>query len=712
METNSKTLNWRFDVSTFKLLGRELITDRITAIFELVKNCYDANAENVTIEFYDVGKLSENSRIIIKDDGHGMSLNEITNNWMVIGTSSKRRKTVSDPPYTRTFIGEKGIGRFAVEKLGAKLLMRTKKEQQTSWNVLEIDWDEYEKLSGEQLELFDQKKTVYFTDIETKFWTEEAETNLKGTQLIMSCIREVWTEYDIARAYKELSKLVSPFGNMCYPFNITVKSNEYDNYLEKRVESLVVEKFVTEQFSLDYDLVSQTQEIIKHEKGNLVKIRQEKPSFGYIKFKLYHIDQHAKGLFRKTYKGTPFEGFIDGVKIYRDGIITTPFAEYEADQNKKRDILGIDKRRWSGFWERLNSHDLIGFLEITKEQNPLIIDATNRQDFVDNPEYRVLKEFIIGQIAELEKYLKYKKEETQKQASHELKTAQDNLSTFTQQIREIERKHPSVKKDLEILEKQARKATISIKKGIKTQEELKKEIIRKENLYLSMLSLQEFASLLAHAVNTKIAKIRDKAKFFFDRFPDEQLNDIFKGYANDFYHQMVSLNKAVEFALSFSKSNLEPSEIEIKELIENVFEQYQFQFDQEQIRSIVEVHGAVTLSINRKHFEDILENLINNSIKALRMTEQKIIKCTSTVEPDKLVIYFSDNGCGISDEHKEKIFEIYFTTTAEEGGSGLGLWIITVRLKQLHGEIVLVESEFKPSGTTFKIALPFQRGKQ
>ena len=64
----NQTLKWRFDVSTFRLLGRDLITDRITALFELVKNCYDANAQKVSVVFECVGDGEENPVITIADD--------------------------------------------------------------------------------------------------------------------------------------------------------------------------------------------------------------------------------------------------------------------------------------------------------------------------------------------------------------------------------------------------------------------------------------------------------------------------------------------------------------------------------------------------------------------------------------------------------------------------------------------------------------------
>ena len=81
---NTSILHFKFDVSTFRLLGRELITDRITALFELVKNCYDANAEKVDISFENLNPLSEQSRIIIVDDGLGMTFEDLRDKWMVI----------------------------------------------------------------------------------------------------------------------------------------------------------------------------------------------------------------------------------------------------------------------------------------------------------------------------------------------------------------------------------------------------------------------------------------------------------------------------------------------------------------------------------------------------------------------------------------------------------------------------------------------------
>ncbi|MFL0114431.1 ATP-binding protein, partial [Tenacibaculum maritimum] len=221
MANNRKdSITFNFDVSAYRLLGRELITDRITALFELVKNAYDANAENVSVEFQNINPLSTDSKIIIKDDGIGMQFSDIKNKWMVIGTSSKRRERLSPPPYRRKVSGKKGVGRFAVDKLGEKLILKTKKKEDKQLLCLETDWSHYSGLEDSQFKLNFEDEKPFFTDVENSYWYEDSIENNQGTTLEISLVSEIWTKDDINRAYKELSKLVSPNTDVkkTYPF--------------------------------------------------------------------------------------------------------------------------------------------------------------------------------------------------------------------------------------------------------------------------------------------------------------------------------------------------------------------------------------------------------------------------------------------------------------------------------------------------------------
>ncbi|HIK81446.1 MAG TPA: histidine kinase, partial [Planctomycetes bacterium] len=102
-----------------KIIGEELISDEVVAIIELVKNAYDADASRVTVDFL---RTDENDAAIeIRDDGHGMNLNQLLEGWMHPAGSSKRGAGPRRTGKGRRLLGEKGVGRFAADKLGRRL---------------------------------------------------------------------------------------------------------------------------------------------------------------------------------------------------------------------------------------------------------------------------------------------------------------------------------------------------------------------------------------------------------------------------------------------------------------------------------------------------------------------------------------------------------------------------------------------------------------
>lgn len=707
-QNDSQTLQWRFDVNTFRLLGRELITDRVTAVFELVKNCYDANAKNVQVQFFNITKKSGNQKIIISDDGIGMSFNDIKDKWMVVGTNSKRASLYSEDPFNRKYVGEKGIGRFAVDKLGERVQIRTKTINSNKWLCVNINWDEYEELSksiSSQLSLF--------TDVKNTYTYEDGNVNEQGTQIIITKVSDEWNENDLDRLYKELSTLVSPFYPINPPFDIMMKSNDFIYYEEKPVKPEPL-KFYSHHAEINFNKELETQEtlVFNENTGQIEKKIEEIKIFGPVRARIYYFNESAKRKYNSAYKNNDTR--IDGIKIYRDGIIATPFAEYEADVNKRRDILGLDKRRWSGAFDTIGTREVIGVVDITKEKNPKIIDATNRQDFIDNKEYSALKEFILKQVAAFEELKVYERTAKRSDVENKLIDAGSNVKFFERELDKIfddfKESNPKAKDVIDHLKNQSQELHTTINKAIAEQKRFQKEVERKEKIFYSIVSMQEYASLVAHAVRTSIAKVKHLGEFLKSNFPNPQFDDFFKLYATQIYDEMNTLISVTDFMLSYASVDETFEEFNIKSLIRDLLKnQYQSVFNSEGIEVDIEITDDFIIETNKKAFQDIFQNLISNSIKALRNTNDKKIKCSGFLGNDSFTILFSDNGYGIAQEDKQWIFGLYNTRTAEQGGGGVGLFIVEKQIKALNGQIEVIKSEFGEVGATFKITLPFNR---
>lgn len=702
MDSNG-TLKWRFDVSAFRLIGRDLITDRITALFELVKNCYDANATEVTITFHQVGSSSENSYITIKDNGQGMSFEDVRDKWMVIGTSSKRRNPISAPPFSRRCVGEKGIGRFAVDKLGNHLVIKTKQVNTLDWLTVKIDWDKYQKASEIEQGIH------LFTEIENSYvLTPTTDSNEHGTFLSIEGLHDKWEKNDIIRFLRQSSRIVSPYVQLKYPFRVHIIAEEYN--LNSWADEYKVEAsdLATLSGVISFNVENNIQEtlLFNSETGKMEVNNTDIKSFGGVSMKLYYFDKNARDVFRKKY---PAEK-LDGVKIYRDGVITTPFAEREEESDKKRDILGIDKRLWQDLFNKVGTREMIGIVNITKEGNPNIIDATNRQDFTDTSEYRELKEFILLQIEAFDAYKVYIRSKKKTPTIEKMDDAGKALTDLSKNLDKIiNSSSPKLAAELEPLRESVGQVAKNISKAIQSHNDEEEERARHESMYLRIMSRQEDAINITHAVKTSMGKIHRQAGFFKDRFPNESLNEYFELYAKQIFYEMTQLDRATDELFDYAKISLPFKDVNLKQLIEYLLKSYQERFIEEGITLEMQLEDGLVINCNELFFYDIVQNITDNAIKAMKEAKTKIFRCTMKVLQEKLVLDFSDTGRGIPVEKREWIFGIYNTTTAEQGGGGIGLYVVRLRVNSLRGSVRVIDSEFAPLGTTIHIELPFKK---
>lgn len=559
---------------------------------------------------------------------------------------------------------------------------------------------------------FDNGEKKLFTDIDNLYWTEiTANESAHGTILEITSLNDTWSDKDIERSYRELSKIVRPTLDVKYPFNVYLCAPEYKDYEGKRkVESFVLSKATLHyELKYRYDEASGKyfQQVLKESRGGISIVEEEAKVFGPIGLSIYYYNQNAKKQFKQT------DGNIDGVKIYRDGIIATPFAEYNSDRNAQKDLFGIDKRRYSGFFEKLSTRDLVGWLDITDKLNPNIKDSTNRQDFVDNKEWAALKGFVINQIHQIEEYLKHSKNQKKKENLAKLEKADSDISDIKKKIDDIKSKSffASSEAENELADIANRlnslKDTVtSSTSDIKQLEEEKRE---QENIMFSLVSLQTYAGQISHIVRTSLGQIERSAEFVAKWTPLHEKIDKTVKHASKIAHEMKSLSTAMDFMLSYAKDDSTFSNFSVKEAMDELFyRRYAFTFDKNNIEAAFNIDEDIDLLYNQKAFQDMFGNLIDNSVKALRNTSRGQIKCTVIHEQSQLVIMFSDNGPGISEEIRERIFDLFFTTTADYGGAGLGLYIVRTRLEAVHGSIALVDSELG-TGATFKITIPFNK---
>ncbi len=703
---NSEYFNWEFDVNTFKLIGSGLISDKFTAIIELVKNSYDANATEVRIDFTNTLSIDKGV-ITIADNGIGMSKKDIATKWMRIGTNSKRTDTHTPAPFNRVFLGEKGIGRFAIEKISDHIVMRSKQSDSNDIHQLTVDWSVYEKENN-------STKPTLFTSIGNKYENIDKDEFLiqNGTKLYFTKLKDLWTDKDIIRLKRELAKLVSPLNKINkYGFKIFVKAQidnvlfDISDYEEVINQSL---SYASNVYTVSFDNNNQEELHFNDDTKKMDILHTEIRNFGPVKVHIFHFNSDDKRKFKIAYKAKELK--IDGFKIYRDSILATPFVEtasVDVGVDSYRDVLGIDKRRWSNFFGKISSHDFIGIIEITKKDNPKIKDLTNRQDFEDTDEYREFKDFIFEQIKQIEAKLQYEKELLKQNKLSQIGEAQDEVQGIREQLDSLIDRDPSLKENIEPMYSYLKNIDNALQISNKEINELNSTLEKKEELYHSLMSLQEYAADLAHMVRNSLDKILSISRFFVKHLGDTKLFNKSKMLNNE----LVKLREDVNYMLTYAESGHKLKQFDLSELMLKVFEVYGDRLQEEGIKIELTKPDTFVVTHVETFIRDVFNNLISNSRRSLSKIESgnKLIKCTATKDDDEFTIIFSDTGIGIDDNIKEKIYDRYFSTTKDEGGSGIGLYVVKNNLKTLNGTIELIESEFGTIGCSFKITIPIKK---
>ena len=407
-----------------QLLGDELIGSARLAVFELVKNAYDADANEVVVRL-DLISAPEPT-ITVADDGDGMTLDTLRSVWLVPGDDHRQKQRLSDQRtarHQRLPLGEKGLGRFAVHKLGNRIVLVTR-AQAADECVVDIDWDEL----IEQPYLDEAPVTIQIRRPEV-FSGEKT-----GTRIEVRHLRVGWSRGEVRRLHNQITSICSPFKEPS-GFRAVLDVPGRESWIDDLPDVSEILRHAIWKFSFridnhGFDWTYEFREVpglklkgrIARKSGDRLKLpsrsgddRMEKKvvadasdfeGIGPVTGEFYVYDRD-RGVRQRMSNIRLLETYLDdsgGVRVYRDGIRVYNYGE------RGDDWLGLDLRRVNVPTRRVSNNIILGAVHLSLKESSGLVEKTNREGFVENEPCLQLRRLVLGALAALEEERQIDKE--------------------------------------------------------------------------------------------------------------------------------------------------------------------------------------------------------------------------------------------------------------------------------------------------------------
>jgi signal transduction histidine kinase len=703
------------DAGVIDRLGQELVARQETAVSELVKNSYDADATIVTLTFKDSD--STGGTLIIEDDGDGMTRDEVVNGFMRISSTSKIHSPLSRK-HKRQRAGQKGIGRFSVQRLGLGLTIITQTSSSEEALKLDINWSDYQQDSN-LLTISNQLVRI-------------KKAKHKGTILVISDLRDKWSKAAIQRVYRYVSNIIQPFS-----LSEVVELNEDDK--EKLDPGFKAQFFkqsannkpeiVADREVMVYDhalaeihgyidssgigiYTVDSKKLAISEIGEIGNdpddIKIPFTELSNVRFKAYYYiydsDLISKIHSTSIRKITEREG---GIKLYRNGFRVLPYAE------PGNDWLDLDRsvRRRTILPPHANGN-FLGFVQINDPEN-FFNETSSREGLIENEAFRQLRNFVHRTI--LTGVMKVA-------AARNIKLTPSQKRDSTGSFEEIGIRIKNIAKTIEELEREfedensgskvkRKRRTKKIKEAVEElgalhNSELKKTI--KERSMLRVLSSVGLTvSQFVHEIKHHIDHVKSDISYLISELQGNTqaleratiLQSNFQSFSDytSYFNDVVSQNiirdirpqnmwKVINNFVDTMSSDAANAGIII-------------------LSPKLNKDWLYTKSMHPSEWSSILFNFYSNSKKAIQRAKSEgkiLIECGE--ENDLIYVEFSDNGDGIELGTEEKVFDEFYTTTSLDSleeldhnteilGTGLGLKITKDIIKGYRGNISVVSAK-------------------
>lgn len=746
------SISFKVDAGLIERLGRELVGRSETAVSELIKNAYDADAISVDVKFINSNEPGGTLKII--DTGLGMTRSQLEDGFMTISSTDKIHNPKSER-FKRKKAGRKGIGRFATQRLGKKLTIITQTKKAAKALKLTIEWDNY-KIDTDLLTIKNPVKEI-------------EKSQEEGTVLIIDQLRESWSEAEIRRIYSYVSDLLQPdyLSDRGKALKLArqidesfkVKFTTEIDGVEKVIadpDKMIYEKALAviegwidkthdgfcsvESSNLNLDIDSNIIEILRNKKvvieekvgDKLIKKEKTEPKFKHLKnvhFKAYYFIYQREDYYTNITKSElkNIEKLAQeqgGIKVYRNGFRVLPYGE------QNNDWLSLDKN--SNFRSGVANipfanKNLFGFVEIVDDEvieEGLFEETASREGLLQNDSYEELQDFVSKALRAGMGRLRAGVNSIRKKIESPIQTTDDSFLKNKTTIEKLDELEENINNIID--GKGTESQQLEYKSNVQLYvRELRIDIKRLlDELGMTRvlaglgLTIGEFTH---EVIQFSPAIFGDLSVLSEQKLNEEGLNSLenlkrtiklFTSYTS-YFSATVSANVSRE---------LKPQILDV--VINRFRDVVQADMKKSGIEFSFDAYGydLITIPMHSSEWSSILFNLYTNSKKAIKRADvEGRIKIIVGKENGKVYIEFKDNGDGIPDSNKDRIFDAFFTTSTPAGfeapqderltGTGLGLKIVRDIVQSYGGTIEVVKPDIDYV-TSFRLEIPAASQKQ
>ena len=730
------------------MLGDQLIKDERIALIELIKNSYDADASWVKVTFEDFGENYEvlpESKIIIMDDGEGMTKKTLSTKFLNPATPGKKLKKQKNDKTAKGRIiqGEKGIGRFAMLKLGRKIDVISKTLDDDYEHILHYDFSKYDT---DFLKENNKEKELFIDDLSVQLEERTPETFVKqdivlgikkdiqpakGTVIEISKLNEGWTEEKVKNVANDIVKLQSIFDAITNTKQEKVKDNnsffvylykddDYKNYNENYINDLSVlidQKtvlriddgfFDAETLEYSFKLNGVPQKISLYD-SEICGIKKFKDYFKYVVDNQLLIKREIEcGSFYFSFyvfdftPTAPAKYLLDDedkkkirphrIYLYRDGIRVYPYGEPEDDW------LQIDTLRGTVSAGAFLSNDqVIGVVKISHSQNPRLKDKTNREGLIEDgyatSDFIKLLQVFLTYIRN-KPYRQYQINNERRE--NQKKVVEKQLDSNFSLLRDIVKDNKDATEKLNEIEKDYKTEKQFLVRRAETTENL-------AGVGLSVETASHDIMRMMGLVLTNIDNLISEIMSVNEIDKETLLNELnsMRGSLGFVHAQLKDIQ------LLFTSSKQRRRNINVKEILDRVSKIYKNTAKKANVSiEVEEIPGSpLVAKTTDAVLLQVLLNLFDNSIYWLTTIDIQEKKILITLDGENCKLIFSDNGPGVKDSDLPYIFESFYSGKGEEG-RGLGLYIARQLLERNDYSIDYADlsSDKKLSGANFVVS--------